>query len=64
MLVNILNVFSTKTIFWKENYFPEKSFLISGISFYQENCSNIKYDTELTMKHDPNLESQILFADE
>jgi hypothetical protein len=34
--------------------FPEKSFLISGISFYKENCSNITYDTELFMKHEPN----------
>ena len=32
--------------------FPEKSFLISGISFYKENCSNITYDTELLMNHD------------
>ena len=32
--------------------FPEKSFLISGISFYKENCSNITYDTELIMKHE------------
>ena len=32
--------------------FPEKSFLISGISFYKENCSNITYDTELLMKHE------------
>ena len=32
--------------------FPEKSFLISGISFYKENCSNITYDTELFMKHE------------
>jgi hypothetical protein len=56
--------FQQKQYFGKKIIFPEKSFLISGISFYQENCSNIKYDTELTMKHDPNLESQILFADE
>ena len=34
--------------------FPEKSFLISGISFYKENCSNITYDIELFMKHEPD----------
>jgi hypothetical protein len=34
--------------------FPEKSFLIAGISFYKENCSNITYDTELSMKPETN----------
>jgi hypothetical protein len=34
--------------------FPEKSFLISGISFYKENCYNITYDTELIMKYEPD----------
>ncbi len=34
--------------------FPEKSFLIAGISFYKENCSNITYDTELIMNPEPN----------
>ena len=33
--------------------FPESSFLISGISFYKENCSNLNYNTELVMKHEP-----------
>ena len=34
--------------------FPKESFLISGISFYKENCSNITYDTELNMKFEPD----------
>jgi len=34
--------------------FPENSFLISGISFYKENCSNLTYESELFMKHDVN----------
>lgn len=32
--------------------FPEKSFLISGISFYKDKISNITYDTELIMKEE------------
>lgn len=32
--------------------FPEKSFLISGISFYKNNCLDITYDTELLMNFD------------
>ena len=34
--------------------FPKESFLISGISFYKENCINITYDTELIMKYEPH----------
>lgn len=34
--------------------FPEHSFLISGISFYKENCTNITYDTELFMTDEPD----------
>lgn len=34
--------------------FPENSFLISGISFYSEHCTDITYDTELIMKPEPN----------
>jgi hypothetical protein len=34
--------------------FPEQSFLIAGISFYKENCTNITYDTELFMKDEPD----------
>lgn len=34
--------------------FPKKSFLIVGISNYTENCKNITYDTELTMKYEPD----------
>lgn len=32
--------------------FPEESFLISGISFYKENCKNIDYKSILSMKLD------------
>jgi hypothetical protein len=42
----------TQQYYGNKIIFPEKSFLISGISFYKENCSNITYDTELRMKHD------------
>jgi len=34
--------------------FPEKSFLISGISFYKDNCVELTYDTELLMKSEPD----------
>ena len=34
--------------------FPEQSFLISGISFYKDNCSNITYETEILMKEEPD----------
>jgi hypothetical protein len=34
--------------------FPEQSFLVSGISFYKNNCLDIKYETELTMELEPN----------
>ncbi len=42
----------TQQYYGNKIIFPEKSFLISGISFYKENCSNITYDTELVMKHE------------
>ena len=42
----------TQQYYGNKIIFPEKSFLIAGISFYKENCSNITYDTELLMKHD------------
>ena len=42
----------TQQYYGNKIIFPEKSFLISGISFYKENCSNITYDTELIMKHE------------
>ena len=42
----------TQQYYGNKILFPEKSFLISGISFYKENCSNITYDTELIMKHE------------
>ena len=34
--------------------FPEKSFLVSGISFYKDNCLDITYDKELTMEFEPD----------
>ena len=36
--------------------FPEQSFLISGISFYKNNCLDITYETELTMELEPDNE--------
>jgi hypothetical protein len=44
----------TQQYYGNKIIFPEKSFLISGISFYKENCSNITYDTELIMKLEPD----------
>jgi hypothetical protein len=44
----------TQQYYGNKIIFPEKSFLISGISFYKENCSNITYDTELIMKQEPD----------
>ena len=43
----------TQQYYGNKIIFPEKSFLIAGISFYKENCLNITYDTELFMKHEP-----------
>lgn len=34
--------------------FPEESFLISGISFYQKNLNGITYDSELFIIREPN----------
>ena len=34
--------------------FMDKSFLISGISHYKDNCHGILYETELTMEFEPN----------
>jgi len=34
--------------------FPEQSFLIAGISFYKNNCSDITYESELTMEFEPD----------
>ena len=42
----------TQQYYGNKIIFPEKSFLISGISFYKENCANITYDNELLMKHE------------
>lgn len=34
--------------------FPKESFLIAGISFNRNNCSQITYDTELIMEREPD----------
>jgi hypothetical protein len=34
--------------------FPDESFLVSGISFYQTNLINITYDSKLELKPEPN----------
>jgi hypothetical protein len=34
--------------------FPDKSFLVSGISFYKDNCLDITYNTKLTMEFEPD----------
>ena len=44
----------TQQYYGNKIIFPEKSFLISGISFYKNNCLNITYETELVMKHEPD----------
>ena len=44
----------TQQYYGNKIVFPEKSFLISGISFYKENCCNITYDSELIMKSEPD----------
>ncbi len=44
----------TQQYYGNKIIFPEQSFLISGISHYKKNCSNITYDTELIMKHEPD----------
>lgn len=43
----------TQQYYGNKIIFPEKSFLISGISFYKNNCLDITYDTELLMNFDP-----------
>lgn len=34
--------------------FPEKSFLIAGISFFKDNCLDITYSSELSMEEELN----------
>jgi hypothetical protein len=46
----------TQQYYGNKIIFPENSFLISGISFYQDNCLDIKYDTELKMELEPENE--------
>jgi hypothetical protein len=33
--------------------FPKESFLIAGISYYQNNLTNINFDSKITMKLEP-----------
>lgn len=44
----------TKQYYGNKISFPEQSFLISGISFYKTNCSDITYESELTMEFEPD----------
>lgn len=46
----------TQQYYGNKIIFPEKSFLISGISFYKDNCLDITYETELTMELEPDNE--------
>ena len=40
----------TKQYYGNKIIFLEKSFLVSGISFYKHNCLDITYETELIME--------------
>lgn len=42
----------TQQYYGNKIIFPKESFLISGISYYKNNCDNINYNTKLYMKHD------------
>lgn len=42
----------TQQYYGNKIIFPEKSFLISGISFYKNNCLDITYENELVMKYE------------
>lgn len=44
----------TQQYYGNKIIFPENSFLISGISFYKDNCLDITYETELLMKLEPD----------
>jgi hypothetical protein len=44
----------TQQYYGNKIIFPEKSFLVSGISFYKDNCVDITYETELTMEFEPD----------
>ena len=46
----------TQQYYGNKIIFPEKSFLISGISFYKDNCLDITYETDLTMELEPDNE--------
>jgi hypothetical protein len=42
----------TQQYYGNKIIFPKESFLISGISFYKDNCLDITYETELIMKNE------------
>ena len=44
----------TQQYYGSKIIFPENSFLISGISFYKDNCLDITYESELTMQLEPD----------
>ena len=44
----------TQQYYGNKIIFPEQSFLIAGISFHKENCSDISYNTELLMEFEPD----------
>ena len=44
----------TQQYYGNKIIFPENSFLISGISYYKDNCLDITYETELVMKLEPD----------
>lgn len=43
----------TQQYYGKKIDFPKESFLIAGISYYQDNLENINYKSHLIMKLDP-----------
>ena len=44
----------TQQYYGNKIIFPKESFLISGTSFYKENCTTITYETELIMEPEPD----------
>ena len=46
----------TQQYYGNKIIFPEKSFLVAGISYYKDNCLDITYESELTMELEPDNE--------
>lgn len=46
----------TQQYYGNKIIFPEKSFLVAGISYYKDNCLDIAYESELTMELEPDNE--------